>query len=274
MTKAIVLKSFAILFIIGGVVLSLSGFSTPTNLTEHDSATDLTPPVELATQPMPADLQALKTKLSTTIGVEVQAINPAAIDGMMEVVTNQGLFYTSRDGQYLLHGQLFSLGATVTNLTEQSLAKVRVDGMAKFADDMIVFPAKNEQHVITVFTDNSCAYCRKMHTQMQEFNDKGITVRYLAYPRQGIKDQAGQYTQNFKDMRSIWCADDPQQAMTDGKNGKAIPYRICKNPVEAEFDFGRQVGVTGTPAIMFSNGFMLPGYRQPDDVLAILQNIK
>jgi len=50
-----------------------------------------------------------------------------------------------------LHGKMYGLGDNVSNLTEESLAQVRVDGMAKFSDSMIVFPAKNEKHVVTVF---------------------------------------------------------------------------------------------------------------------------
>ncbi len=41
-----------------------------------------------------------------------------------------------------------------------------------------------EKHVITVFTDITCGYCHKLHEQMADYNALGITVRYLAFPRQ------------------------------------------------------------------------------------------
>ncbi len=217
----------------------------------------------------------LSAKLSATLGLDIVSVSVSPFNSLLEVVTNQGLFYASQDGKFLVHGKLYGIDANnVVNYTEESLAKVRVDGMKQFKDDMIVYPAKDEKHVITVFTDITCGYCRKMHKQMDELNDNGITVRYLAYPRSGVKDQFGQYSQGFKDLRSIWCHEEPSEAMTKAKLGSNVAQRICDKPIEAEFNFGRQVGVSGTPAIIFDNGFMLPGYKEPAALLAILESMK
>ncbi len=82
---------------------------------------------------------------------------------------------------------------------------------------MIEFKAKDEKYVVTAFTDITCGYCRKMHKQMDDYNSRGITFRYLAYPRSGIKDQTGNLSQGFKDLRSVWCSEDPAAAMTNAK---------------------------------------------------------
>ena len=123
------------------------------------------------------EVEAVKAKLSQTLGFKVASIKPSPMNGVIEVLTDQGLFYASADGNFLLHGKMYGLGDNVTNLTEASLAQVRVEGMVKFSDAMIVYPAKNEKHVVTVFTDITCGYCRKMHEQIDDYNDKGITVR-------------------------------------------------------------------------------------------------
>ena len=166
-----------------------------------------------------AELKLVKEKLSNTLGFNIASVKASKMVGVVEVITDQGLFYASADGNFLFHGKMYGLGESVSNLTEESLAQVRVDGMKKFSDAMIVFPAKNEKHVVTVFTDITCGYCRKMHDQMDDYNAKGITVRYLAYPRSGIKDRIGNYSQGFKDLRSIWCHEDPEQALTKAKSG-------------------------------------------------------
>ncbi|MFT6902381.1 MAG: thiol:disulfide interchange protein DsbC [Colwellia sp.] len=217
------------------------------------------------------ELQGVKAKLSQMLGFNVASIKPSPMAGIVEVLTDQGLFYASADGNFLLHGKMYGLGENVSNLTEESLAQVRVDGMVKFSDAMIVYPAKNEKHVVTVFTDITCGYCRKMHEQMSAYNDKGITVRYLAYPRAGVKDQTGSYSQGFKDLRSIWCHEDPQSALTKAKSGSSVAARICDMPIEDEFDFGRQVGVSGTPAIILANGMMVPGYQDPSKLFTLLE---
>lgn len=220
------------------------------------------------------ELAALKVKLTQTLGFNIATIKASPMAGVVEVLTDQGLFYASADGNFLLHGKMYGLDENVNNLTEESLAQVRIDGMAKFSDAMIVYPAKNEKHVVTVFTDITCGYCRKMHEQIDDYNDKGITVRYLAYPRAGVKDRSGSYSQGFKDLRSIWCHEDPNSALTKAKSGSNVAARICDKPIEEEFDFGRQVGVTGTPAIMLTDGMMVPGYQDPDKLLMLLETVQ
>lgn len=216
----------------------------------------------------------LVATLNETLGLDIVSVKPSPLSALFEVVTNQGLFYTSSDGKYLLQGKLYGLSANnVVNHTEESLAQVRIEGMKQFENDMIVYPAKDEKHVITVFTDITCGYCRKLHKQMDDLNDKGITVRYLAYPRAGVKDQFGQYSKGFKDLRSIWCNEKPKEALTNAKLGSNVAQRICDKPIEQEFDFGRQIGVNSTPSIVFSNGFMLPGYKEPSALLAILESM-
>jgi len=220
------------------------------------------------------DAEKLSQIINSKIGLNVEYANLSPFPGLAELVTDQGLFYSSYDGSYLIQGTMFGLAEqTVTNYTEATIAKMRVKGVEKFADDTIVFKAKNEKHVITVFTDITCGYCRKMHEQMDDYNDLGITVRYLAYPRQGIKDRSGQLTQGFQDLRSIWCHEDPQNALTKAKSGSSVADRICSKPVEEEFNFGRQIGVTGTPAIILANGDLRPGYVPPEALFQYLENM-
>jgi len=220
-------------------------------------------------------LSPLAMKVNQTAGLTVQKISPSPIEGLVELVTEQGLFYATPDGNFLMQGRLYELGDdTVVNHTEEALAKVRIEGMEKFKDDMIIYPAKDEKHVITVFTDITCGYCRQMHAQMSEYNDLGITIRYLAYPRAGIKNEMGQYSSGFNDLRSIWCHEKPNEAMTKAKAGSSVARRICDTPVEAEFNFGRQVGVNSTPTVIFENGMMLPGYRDPNTLMQIIKSMK
>ena len=213
--------------------------------------------------PTQLNVELLKKKIKSKLGLTVVKAEKTPVPGIALLITDQGLFYSSYNGDYFIQGKVYSLVTAVTDLAEQSLAKIRLEGMETFKDDMIVYKAKDEKYVVTVFTDITCGYCRKMHKEMDDYNERGITFRYLAYPRAGIKDRLGNYTDGFKDLRSVWCSEDPKVAMTDAKNGKGIGYRVCDKPIEAEFNFGRQVGVNGTPAIILSTGMMLPGYQPP-----------
>lgn len=217
--------------------------------------------------------EALSQRLEQLIGLSVQSVTPTPVDNLIEVLTDQGLFYASADGKFLIQGKLYGIGDNVINYTEKSLAKVRMSGLSRFENEMIVYPAKNEKHVVTIFTDITCGYCRQLHQQMSDYNDLGITIRYLPYPRSGVKDRFGNLTQGFKDLRSIWCHEKPASALTKAKAGSSVAQRICDKPIDEQFEFARQVGVNATPAIIFDNGMMLPGYQKPEALIKILESM-
>jgi thiol:disulfide interchange protein DsbC len=129
-------------------------------------------------------------------------------------------------------------------------------------DDMIIYEAEGERKAtITVFTDVDCPYCRKLHAEIAEMNRLGIAVRYLAYPRTGLLDSStGLPTETTTKMISTWCAEDRKAMLTSAKRGGDIPVIECDSPVEEQYQLGREVGVTGTPALVLEDGTILPGY--------------
>ncbi len=219
------------------------------------------------------DKDFLKNRIKTKLGLNVEKIQETMMPGMALLLTNQGIFYATYNGDYFIEGSVYSVGDEVTNMGEEALAKIRLNGIKRFENDMIVYPAKNEKHVVTAFTDITCGYCRKMHKQMADYNARGITFRYLAFPRTGVKDKFGNFTDSFKSLRSVWCSDNAAQAMTKAKKDEAIPYLVCDKPIEAQLNFGRQIGVKGTPAIILENGMMIPGYQPPENLEKILKSL-
>ena len=130
--------------------------------------------------------------------------------------------------------------------------------------EMIVYKAAQEKHVITVFTDITCGYCHKLHEEMKDYNALGITVRYLAFPRAGVQSQPEQ------DMKAIWCAKDRNKAFDDAMNGKGVKPASCDIDIANHYALGVQFGVSGTPAIVLSNGYVVPGYQGPKEMKAFL----
>lgn len=260
-------------FIISAV---FSALSLPLFFSGAHAAEQTNVPATLAkpaSDPAALDVDFLKAKINRSLGLTVVKVEVTAVPGIALLVTDQGMFYASYNGDFFIQGKVYSLGnTTVTDIAEESLAKIRLAGLKTFEDDMIVYKAKDEKYVVSVFTDITCGYCRKMHEQMADYNARGITFRYLAYPRSGIKDRSGNLSEGFKDLRSVWCSEDSAQALTKAKSGSGIAYRICESSVEAQFDFGRQIGVNGTPAIILSNGMMIPGYQPPAQLEELLKN--
>ncbi|HYQ73289.1 MAG TPA: bifunctional protein-disulfide isomerase/oxidoreductase DsbC [Gammaproteobacteria bacterium] len=187
-------------------------------------------------------------------GVTPDQIKPSPMQGVSEVLVGPRLFYISDDGRYLLQGSLIDL-ETRKDISEERRKDIRLDAINKVgADNMIVFPAEEERHTITVFTDIDCGYCRKLHKEVKQFNAEGITVRYLMFPRSGINSPS------YDKAVSVWCADDRREALTQAKAGKEITPRKCDNPVSEQYELGNLLGVSGTPALILDNGELLPGY--------------
>lgn len=199
--------------------------------------------------------------LSTKLSLKINAIGDSPVPGLKQIYTDRGLFYVSDNGEYFLQARVYSVKNGVTDETENALKDMRIDGVKRFKDSVIEFPADNEQYVINVFTDTTCGYCRKLHNEIDQYNDLGITVRYLAWPRAGINSAV------YRDTVSIWCSENPQRAITDAKAGKQITDASCENNVAEQYKFGQQIGVNGTPNIILPNGSVVPGY-QPAAALA------
>lgn len=211
------------------------------------------------------DTAAIKQKLSEMLDVEVISMQDSPIEGLYQAMTNRGVLYISRDGSKMFHGNLYDLDKGMKNLTEAALAGPRLAMMKPLEDHMLVYKAKDEKHVVTVFTDVSCGYCRKLHSQMAEYNKLGITVRYLAFPRAGVPSA------NADEMQAIWCAKDPLKAMTEAKAGKKVSAANCDAKIAEQYELGTSFGVNGTPAIVLEDGNMIPGYQPPADLLRTLE---
>ena len=151
------------------------------------------------------------------------------------------------------------------NMIENIVAGLKKKTLATLNEaDMIVYEPQKIEHTLTVFTDIDCGYCRKLHQQMAEYNELGIRIRYMAFPRSGLGSES------YDKAVNVWCADDKQQAMTDSKLGVSIAANTCENPVQKHFEAGRRLGVTGTPALFLESGELLPGYVPPQRLKQLL----
>lgn len=206
-----------------------------------------------------ADNKALIDSLSQSIpGLTVKSVEKTKMEGLFQVETTSGeILFSSSDGRYFITGDMYSTeNNELVNLSEEKREKVRAQKIAAIPDDQkIIFPAQGDvKGKISVFTDIDCGYCRKLHKEVPELNSMGIEVSYLAYPRAGINSES------YNKYVSAWCADDKLAALTDAKNGKALVAKVCDNPVAKQFMLGREIGVSGTPAIILQDGGLIPGY--------------
>jgi thiol:disulfide interchange protein DsbC len=195
------------------------------------------------------------------------AVSETPIDGLLQVQINSDIVYVTADGQYLLQGQIMDID-TRTNITDQAKSGIRIgllDGLK--ADEQITFTPEKPKYDLLVFTDIDCGYCRKLHNQMAEYNEEGIAIHYLAFPRAGVGSAS------YDKFVSVWCADDQKTALTLAKNGTDPDPEKCPNPIADQYELARELGVSGTPALVTADGTLIPGYVPPEQLRQRLESM-
>ena len=208
------------------------------------------------------------TKINQALpaGMSVTRIKQSQVDGLFVVdIGDLQPMYASKDGNFFLYGEMYAIkNGELLNTTKQeiSLNRRAILDSELSEKDFITFAATDEKHVITVFTDVDCGYCRKFHGEIEDYNAQGITVNYVAFPRSGLESES------YNKIVSAWCSSDPKGTLTALKEGRDPALKLCQDhPVENHYLLGQRIGITGTPAIISSSGDLLPGYLPPMELL-------
>lgn len=218
-----------------------------------------------------SDKELISAKLENILPADavIESIEPSVFDGIYKVYYGDlQPIYVSQDGNFFIYGDMYQINSDrIINITNEETKSRRVDLLSSIPlNELIIFKSKNEISAITVFTDVDCGYCRKLHSQISEYNKVGITVKYAAFPRSGIG------TQTFTRMVGAWCADDPKKVITDLKNDKKLNLDFCDDqPIAKHYVIGQKLGISGTPAIITPDGELIPGYVSPEELLSRLK---
>ena len=216
-----------------------------------------------------ADEAAIKKAIAKAMPeAKIESIKPSEIKGLYEVVVGANIFYVSDSGKYLLQGRLIDVEKRV-DLTEQKLSSARKKSLEAVGDDnMIIFKPKIARYKVYVFTDIDCGYCRKLHSEIDQYLAQGITVQYLFFPR------AGKDSDSYNKAVAVWCAKDRNAALTAAKKDEKLDMLTCSNPVDKHMQLAAEFEARGTPLIVSENGNMYPGYMPPKQLVEALQSEK
>jgi len=217
------------------------------------------------------EIQAIRSVIAATQpNMLVESIAASPVAGLYEItLQNAQVIYASADARFFIPGDLYEvMPQGLVNRGEEKRNAARAGKIAAVPEsEMIIFePEAERKATITVFTDVDCPYCRQLHGEIDRLNELGIAVRYLGYPRTGLD------TETHYKMISTWCAEDPKAMMTSATRGGSVPEADCDNPIARHYQLGREVGVTGTPALVLEDGTILPGYIPADTLAGYLLN--
>ncbi len=191
----------------------------------------------------------LQKNYSQLIG-PVDQVNKSPIPGLYEVVTGDHIFYADKSAQYLIDGQMFDLKSR-KNITEARSRTLFAIDFNSLPLDLAVKKVKgNGKRKMAYFTDPNCAYCKKLEHELKDVTD--VTLYLFLYPIfQGSAEK----------VQAIWCSKDQVKAwddlMLDGVQPAAAN---CDVPSAKVLALGQKLHVNGTPALIFANGVINPGY--------------
>lgn len=213
-----------------------------------------------------AELEQVRQKVGEMFDlIAPEHINASPVDGWYTIQKGSIIAYISGDGRYLLQGDLIDLDNQV-NLSEASRSDARRELMSAVTDEQVIlFSPSKVKYSVSVFTDVECTYCRRLHNQIDEYLAHGIEVRYLLYPRNGPASRS------WNTSEEVWCASDRNEALTMAKLDRELEKVACDTSmVQDHYIIGRDIGLSGTPAIVFGDGTLISGYLPPDQLKARL----
>ena len=183
-----------------------------------------------------------------------------------EIIIKDQILYLTADLKHLLAGNIIDL-KTGNNLTEARVKKHRSSVLKNILDaDTIIYKPKETSHVITVFTDISCPYCKKLHNEIDKLLENNIEVRYVLFSRNGKNDVA------YRDMVSIWCSTNKKELIEKAFNDDFLSSKNCENPLDKNYQLGYELRVNGTPMIFTEDGAVIPGYLPYKRIIEILKS--
>ena len=215
------------------------------------------------------ELEQVRQKVNSMFEmIGPEDVTPSPIDGWYTIHRGSVVAYVSASGRYLLQGDMIDLDLNV-NLSEAVRSDSRRDLMSAIPDDeVIAFSPSEVKYSVSVFTDVDCTYCRRLHNQIDEYLALGIEVRYLMYPRNGPTSPSWTVAQE------VWCANDRNGALTAAKADRNFASTDCDaSIVDHHYQLGQEIGLSGTPAIVFDDGTLISGYVPPDQLRDRLEQL-
>jgi thiol:disulfide interchange protein DsbC len=224
--------------------------------------------------PMPPRSEVQKgdgrADIARRLEVPLEAVRPSPIPGLYEVAHGGEVVYVTPDGHFVIAGDLYDSDKG-KNLTAVRRAEARAESLKTLNDDdAIIFAPKQPRYTVTVFTDVDCQYCRRLHSDIAEYNRLGVRVRYMFYPR------TGPGTDSWRKAESVWCSTNRQEALTRAKQGVEVPVlkAACQTPISRTYAVGQDLGIRGTPGIFTERGDYVAGYLPPAQLLEKLKQLE
>ena len=205
-----------------------------------------------------ANVDTVKSNLSKQHPkLNIENIQATDMKGIYSGSMDGQVVYLGEDAQHILVGSMYRL-SDQKNLTQDLVLKQNsIDWKKLPLQDAVKSVRGNGKRQIAIFSDPNCPYCKQLEAELSKLND--VTIYTFIYP---IK------TQSIAVSKQVFCEKDPALAWSNliSKGIQPSSKKTCANPVERNLSLGKSLGLTGTPAIIFSNGFKVMGSHPAQDI--------
>jgi thiol:disulfide interchange protein DsbC len=194
-----------------------------------------------------ADFQSrLEEKYPITKGSKIEKAFP----GFWAVVKNGEVLYFNDDITVLIKGEVVDL------IKKQSMTKKLIeDNQPKL--DLSLLSTKdaiklgNGARKIYVFSDPDCTYCKQLERELNQLKNTEVFIFQMPLDRHPNARAVAE---------SIWCQADQEKGWRDYMDAGVVPKAAkCDNPIERNLALAAKFGISGTPAIIFEDGSIIPG---------------
>ena len=197
--------------------------------------------------------QKIKVELQKQLGerAKISSVRSTPVAGLYEVAIGNDVVYADASSRYLIQGELIDL-KTGINLTEQRSHDLnRVKWSELPLDDAIKVVNGNGKRQITVFADPNCGFCKKLEKSFQQLEN--VTIYTFLVPLLSA-DSATK-------SKQIWCASDRNKSWNAWMLENQTPSGKgdCATPLDRNTSLAKKLGVTGTPAMFFTDGTRVAG---------------
>lgn len=175
--------------------------------------------------------------------------------GLVYIDEKNGLFFV-RTKPLIRVGNQFDFADRA--FFEQYLSQIK---------DTVNAKSTNEKLVAYVFTDISCNWCQQLHNQINAYLSKGITLKFLYFPRNGLESIEA------RQMSTISQQEDQLSALSNAFNGQYVEPKQVNETVKNHFLSGVGIGVERTPGIVV-NGYLFEGYLSPEQLEDMFMQVK
>ncbi|MFZ5907840.1 MAG: DsbC family protein [Nitrospirota bacterium] len=214
------------------------------------------------------EAQTLLRELSPNI--TVLEIGPSVVEGLWEVAvesnSKKAIVYIDSSKKYLVQGAIIDIKAKA-NVTQDRYSQLnKVDLSLIPLDDAVIMGDKDAPNRVIVFTDPDCPYCSKLHHETTKVTEKRKDIVFLVklFP---LKMHPGAYDKS----KAIVCGESSLALLNDVFDKKQLPKPDCETKViDENIKLAEKLGITGTPAIILPNGIIVPGYKEADALIELI----